>query len=157
MRIDVKRLTTTAKLPTIAYGGDLGYDLYADESVALHPGITAIVSTGIAIEMYDPWVDPWRDTPPRKYAKTYGGLIRDRSSMAIRGIVISGGVIDAGYRGEILVTMTLLGAQESTCIFAGEKIAQIIPILAEPRAAIYDVKDLTESERGEKRHGSSGR
>ena len=152
MRIDVKRLTPTAKLPTIAYEGDLGYDLYADEDVYLSTGDTKIVRTGVAVEMYEAVIDG----PIRQ---RYGAVLKDRSSMATKGIITSGGVIDAGYRGEILVPLTLLSSyvSRSMTIRRGDKIAQMIPILAKPHAAIYDVKELTESERGEKKHGSSGR
>ena len=86
-------------MPVVAHPGeDLGYDLFALEAIKLAPRATAKLRTGIAVEARDP-----RSGAP------LGLLVRDRSSMAARGIATTGGVIDAGYRGEILVVMTNLG------------------------------------------------
>jgi dUTP pyrophosphatase len=75
--------------------------------------------------------------------------------MASRGIATTGGVIDAGYRGEILVLMTNLGDAEIE-IKAGEKIAQMIPVPV-LTGAVEEVDTLEESARAEKGFGSSGR
>ena len=72
--------------------------------------------TGIAVEARDP-----------QTGAPLGLLVRDRSSMAARGIATTGGVIDAGYRGEILVVMTNLG-DAAIELKAGEKIAQMVPV-----------------------------
>jgi dUTP pyrophosphatase len=84
-----------------------------------------------------------------------GLLVRDRSSMAARGLATTGGVIDAGYRGEILIVMTNLGdaAQE---LQAGEKIAQMVPVpvLTGP---VQEVESLEGSVRAAKGFGSTGK
>ena len=140
----VKRLDPAACLPVVAHPGeDLGYDLFALESVALAPRATARVRTGIAVEARDP-----------RTGTPLGLLVRDRSSMAARGIATTGGVIDAGYRGEILVLMTNLGVNPVE-LRAGDKIAQMVPvpILTGP---VEEVAALESSARQAKGFGSSG-
>lgn len=83
-----------------------------------------------------------------------GLLVRDRSSMAARGIITTGGVIDAGYRGEILVLMTNL-TDAAVELKAGEKIAQMIPVPV-LTGCVEEVKTLEVSARAEKGFGSSG-
>jgi dUTP pyrophosphatase len=82
-------------------------------------------------------------------------LVRDRSSMAARGLATTGGVIDSGYRGEILIVMTNLGdvTQE---LQAGEKIAQMVPVpvLTGP---VQEVESLEGSVRAAKGFGSTGK
>ena len=113
----VKLLEAGARAPVVAHPGeDLGYDLFALEGVAIAPRATVKVRTGIAVEARDP-----------RTGAALGLLVRDRSSMAARGMATTGGVIDAGYRGEILVVMTNLGA-EPVELKAGEKIAQMVPV-----------------------------
>jgi len=141
----VKRLDPGARLPVVAHPGeDLGYDLFSLESLTLDPHRTVKARTGIAVEARDP-----RSGAP------LGLLVRDRSSMAARGIATTGGVIDAGYRGEILVLMTNLGDQPVT-LAAGEKIAQMIPVPV-LTGEIAEVNSLEDSLRAEKGFGSSGR
>jgi dUTP pyrophosphatase len=140
----VKRLDPAACLPVVAHPGeDLGYDLFALETVTLSPRITLRVRTGIAVEARDP-----------QTGAPLGLLVRDRSSMAARGIATTGGVIDAGYRGEILVLMTNLG-MDSVELKAGDKIAQMVPvpILTGP---VQEVATLESSARQAKGFGSSG-
>ena len=144
----VKLLVEDARLPAVAHPGeDLGYDLFALESVALGPRKTARVRTGIAVEARHP-----------QTGAPLGLLIRDRSSMATRGIATTGGVIDAGYRGEILVVITNLG-ETAIELKAGEKIAQMIPVsvLTGFVEEVEEVERLEESARAEKGFGSSGR
>ncbi len=141
----VKLLEAGAKAPAVAHPGeDLGYDIFALEETGLHPGATVRVRTGISVEARHPQTG----TP-------LGLLIRDRSSMAARGIATTGGVIDAGYRGEILVLMVNLGSA-AVEIKAGEKIAQMIP-LPVLTGAVEVVESLEGSLRAEKGFGSSGR
>ena len=90
--LKVKLLRPGAKAPTIAHPGeDLGYDLYAAEDVTIAPRANAVVPTAIAIELTSAADEP------------LGALLRDKSSMAARRLALTGGVIDAGYRGEIKV------------------------------------------------------
>ncbi|MEI9970415.1 MAG: hypothetical protein WDM87_18050 [Terracidiphilus sp.] len=81
--------------------------------------------------------------------------MRDRSSMAARGIATTGGVIDSGYRGEILVLMTNLG-EAAVELKAGEKIAQMVPVPV-LTGLVQVVESLEVSDRAEKGFGSSGR
>ena len=132
-------------MPVVAHPGeDLGYDLFAMEGVALAPRATAKVRTGIAVEARHP-----------RTGAPLGLLVRDRSSMAARGIATTGGVIDAGYRGEILVLMTNLG-ETVVELKGGEKIAQMIPVPV-LTGAVEEVENLEDSLRAEKGFGSSGR
>jgi dUTP pyrophosphatase len=141
----VKLLNPGAHAPVVAHPGeDLGYDLFALEGVTLVPHSTVKVRTGIAVEARHPAT-----------GAPLGLLVRDRSSMAARGIATTAGVIDAGYRGEILILMTNLG-DASVELKAGEKIAQMIPVpvLTGP---VQEVESLEVSARAEKGFGSSGR
>ena len=141
----VKRLEAGARLPVVAHPGeDLGYDVFALEGAILAPRATVKLRTGIAVEARDP-----------ETGAPLGLLVRDRSSMAARGVATTAGVIDAGYRGEILVLMTNLGHAEVE-LKAGEKIAQMIPVpvLTGP---VQEVETLEVSARAEKGFGSTGR
>ncbi len=133
-----------ARLPVVAHPGeDLGYDVFALERAVLVPHQTLRVRTGIAVEARHP-----------QTGVPLGLLVRDRSSMAARGLATTAGVIDAGYRGEVLIVMTNLG-DTPVELKPGEKIAQMIPvqILTGP---IEDVEDLAVSAREDKGFGSSG-
>ncbi len=140
--LKVKLLKSGAHAPVCAHPGqDLGYDLFAAEDASLNIGVPTLVSTGVAVEM-----------------SGHGFLIRDRSSMAAKGIIVSGGVIDAGYRGEVKVILTLLRyLPMGSNIKAGDKIAQLIPIRPETAGAVVLVDDLTSTERAEKGFGSTGK
>jgi dUTP pyrophosphatase len=141
----VKLLQAGALAPVVAHPGeDLGYDLFALEGVALGPRTTVRVRTGIAVEARHPGT-----------GAPLGLLVRDRSSMAARGIATTGGVIDAGYRGEILVLMTNLG-ESAVELKAGEKIAQMIPVPV-LTGEVLEVESLEDSARAAKGFGSSGR
>jgi dUTP pyrophosphatase len=140
----VKLLDPAARTPVVAHPGeDLGYDLFALESALLAPRATIKVRTGIAVEALHPAT-----------GAPLGLLVRDRSSMAARGLATTAGVIDSGYRGEILILMTNLG-EAPVELRAGEKIAQMIPVpvLTGP---VQEVETLEVSARAEKGFGSSG-
>ena len=141
----VKMLENTARPPVVAHPGeDLGYDLFALENTALAPRATVKVRTGIAVEARHP-----------QTGAPLGLLVRDRSSMAAKGIATTAGVIDAGYRGEILILMTNLG-ETAVELKAGEKIAQMIPVPV-LTGLVQEVETLEVSARAEKGFGSSGR
>ena len=141
----VKLLEAGARLPVVAHPGeDLGYDLFALEGAVLAPRATVKVRTGISVEARHP-----------ETGAALGLLVRDRSSMAARGIATTAGVIDAGYRGEILILMTNLG-ETVVELNAGEKIAQMIPVPV-LTGDVVQVAELEESLRAEKGFGSSGR
>jgi dUTP pyrophosphatase len=141
----VKLLNLAARAPVVAHPGeDLGYDLFSLEPAVLAPRATVRVRTGIAVEARHPAT-----------GAPLGLLVRDRSSMAARGIATTAGVIDAGYRGEILILMTNLG-DVAVELRAGEKIAQMIPVPV-LTGSVETVDSLEDSARAEKGFGSSGR
>ena len=141
----VRLLEDGAKLPVVAHPGeDLGYDVFALEGVVLEPRKTVRVRTGISVEARHP-----------ETGKALGLLVRDRSSMASRGIATTAGVIDAGYRGEVQIVMTNLGG-EPVDLKAGEKIAQMIPVPV-LTGVVEEVEMLEESARLGKGFGSSGK
>jgi dUTP pyrophosphatase len=145
-----KKLHENAKAPHVAHPGeDLAYDLFAAEDVTLLPGRVTLVRTGIAIQFEPP----------------HGAIVKDRSSMAMKGIKTSAGVIDAGYRGEIRVPLTLDvnppqssdGAQGGYTIKTGDKIAQMIPLKPLTTFEVEGTDLLDETGRGAKGFGSSGK
>ena len=140
----VRLLEEGARAPVVAHPGeDLGYDLFALVGATLAPHATVRVRTGIAVEARHPLS-----------GEALGLLVRDRSSMAARGIATTAGVIDAGYRGEILILMTNLG-ETAVELKAGEKIAQMIPMPV-LTGRVESVEELEDSARAEKGFGSSG-
>ncbi|MGA2992285.1 MAG: dUTP diphosphatase [Candidatus Korobacteraceae bacterium] len=142
--LKVKMLRPGAKAPTIAHPGeDLAYDIYAAENVTIPARGHAVVPTAIAIELTGPGGEP------------LGSLLRDKSSMAARRLTVTGGVIDAGYRGEIKVVVENL-AEASAEIHAGDKLANLIPypVLT---TEVKVVEELSESSRNAGGFGSSGR
>jgi dUTP pyrophosphatase len=140
----VKRIADGARLPVVAHPGeDLGYDVFALEGAVMAPHQTVRVRTGIAVEARHPGT-----------GAPLGLLVRDRSSMAARGLATTAGVIDAGYRGEVLIVMTNLGGAPVE-LKAGEKIAQMIPVPV-LTGLVEEVETLEVSAREGKGFGSSG-
>jgi dUTP pyrophosphatase len=143
--LHVKLLEPTARMPEVAHPGeDLGYDVFALEATELWARQSVRVRTGIAIEARHP-----------ETGAGLGLLVRDRSSMASRGVAVTGGVIDAGYRGEIQILLTNL-TDSAIAIAAGDKIAQMIPVPV-LTGRVQQVESLGDSSRAEKGFGSSGR
>ena len=141
----VKLLYPGARLPAVAHPGeDLGYDVFALEGASLAPRATVRLRTGIADEARHP-----------ETGAPLGFLVRARSSWAARGLACTGGVIDAGYRGEILIVMTNLGGTLVE-LQAGEKIAQMVPVPV-LTGAVEAVDSLEQSHRAAKGFGSSGK
>jgi dUTP pyrophosphatase len=141
----VKLLAEGARAPEVAHPGeDLGYDVFALEAVELWARASVRVGTGIAVEARHP-----------ETGAGLGLLVRDRSSMAARGVAVTGGVIDAGYRGEIQILLTNL-TDEAIRLNAGDKIAQMIPVPV-LTGQVSVVESLADSVRAEKGFGSSGR
>jgi dUTP pyrophosphatase len=136
-KLKVKKLTETAKLPTKAHPTDLGYDLYADETVSIDGNSAIKIKTGIAVGFPEGW----------------GGFIKDRSSMASKGFAVIGGVIDQAYIGELSIVITY--KRGVTTIQKGDKIAQLVPIPL-TNWPIIEVDNLGPTDRGEKGFGSSG-
>lgn len=159
----MKKLHPDAKLPTVANPGeDIGYDLYALEDTKIYSHCSTKVPTGIAVAAFTQMIETVWSGQTVRASYTVGEpvplglLIRDRSSMASMGILTHGGVIDAGYRGEIGVLMSVLGLDKDSfmLIRAGQKIAQMVPVpvLTGP----VEELELPAANRGEKGFGSSG-
>ena len=129
-------------LPTRAYPGDAGLDLYALESAILEPGERASIRTGSAVEIPD----------------DQAGLVLARSGLAARhgiALVNAPGLIDAGYRGEIEVLLLNTDRSSPFAVSAGDRIAQLVLVRVET-PAVVEVGALAASERGAGGFGSSG-
>jgi dUTP pyrophosphatase len=140
--VPVTRLRDDAVLPTRAYPGDAGLDLAACERHELGPGERALVGTGIAVAI------------PEGHA----GLVTPRSGLAAKNgitIVNTPGLVDSGYRGELRVILLNTDRHETVVIEPGMRIAQLV-VVAVPEAALREVEELPESERGSSGFGSSG-
>lgn len=123
--------------PKKAKSGDFCYDIMSNENVTITPGCGKIVSTGLFMEI----------------PSGYGVILKDRSGLSSKGILIGGGVIDSGYRGEIRVIMWNVG-DCNIRIKKGDKIAQMkIERMIEADFEIVD--ELSETERGDTGFGSS--
>lgn len=142
MELQVRLLHPQAQLPRRAHPGDAGADLFSVEEVAIPAGERRDVGTGIALAI-----------PPG-----YGGFVQPRSGLAFRhGIMLtnSPGLIDAGYRGELRVSLYNSGP-ERFVVKVGERIAQlVIQRVEEPD--FVAVTELGETSRGRGGFGSSGR
>jgi dUTP diphosphatase len=142
MTLKVRRLDARALLPTRAYAGDAGLDLYALEARELGPGERASIGTGISIQI------------PEGQA----GLVLPRSGLAAShgiAIVNAPGLIDAGYRGEVRVLLLNTDRSKSFTITVGDRIAQLVLVSVET-PAVEEVDELALSERGAGGFGSSG-
>jgi len=144
MRIKIKKLTDTAKIPTRGSEYAAGYDLYADvkEAVVIKPHETAKIGTGLAVEIPD----------------GYFGAIFARSGLAAKqGLRPANcvGVCDSDYRGEYIVALHNDTDVEQV-INPQERIAQLVvmPYLA---VEFDEVDELEETVRGEGGFGSTGK
>ncbi len=142
MTLKVRRLDGRARLPTRAYPGDAGLDLYALQDGVLEPGERASIRTGIAVEIPD----------------GEAGLVLPRSGLAARhgiALVNAPGLIDAGYRGEIRVLLLNTDRDAAFTIGAGDRIAQLVLVRVQT-PAVVEVEELEVSERGAGGFGSTG-
>ncbi|OBG80105.1 deoxyuridine 5'-triphosphate nucleotidohydrolase [Mycobacterium sp. NS-7484] len=143
----VVRLDRELPMPSRAHDGDAGVDLYSAQDVELAPGQRALVPTGIAVAIPHGMV----------------GLVHPRSGLAARvglSIVNSPGTIDAGYRGEIKISLINLDPDTPIVVNRGDRIAQLLvqrvelPELVEVTS--FDEAGLADTTRGDGGHGSSG-
>jgi dUTP pyrophosphatase len=128
-------------VPGRAYSGDAGLDLSSCERVELAPGERALVPTGLAVAI------------PEGYA----GFVQPRSGLATThgiSIVNTPGLVDSGYRGELLVNLVNTDKREAFVVEPGMRIAQLV-ILPVPELDLVEVDELPESERGVRGFGSS--
>ncbi len=129
-------------VPAYAHPGDAGADLVSTEALRLEPGQRALVGTGVRIALPDGYV----------------AFVVPRSGLATRhGITIvnSPGTVDAGYRGELKVTLLNTDASEAYDIGVGDRIAQLI-VMPVSRATFIPVQQLPDSVRGDGGFGSTG-
>jgi dUTP pyrophosphatase len=142
MTLRVRRLDARARLPTQAYPGDAGLDLFALEDGVLEPGERASIRTGVAVEIPD----------------GQAGLVLPRSGLAAKhgiALVNAPGLIDAGYRGEVRVLLLNTDRAAPFTIAGGDRIAQLVLVRVET-SAVVEVDELALSERGAGGFGSSG-
>ncbi|MFI8632022.1 dUTP diphosphatase [Microbacterium sp. NPDC077663] len=132
----------SAQVPVYAHPGDAGADLVATEAVRLAPGQRALIGTGVRIALPDGYV----------------AFVVPRSGLAAKhGITVvnSPGTVDAGYRGEIKVTLLNTDAAEAFDVAPGDRIAQLI-VMPVSRATFIPVDALPDSVRGDGGFGSTG-
>lgn len=133
-------MDSEARVPSYAHPGDAGMDLFALEETLVSVGQIAKIRTGVAMEIPEGFV----------------GLIWDKSGLSTSfGIKVLGGVIDSGYRGEVLVGVINLGNVD----FVFEKYNKIAQMLIQPinRLDIVEVKNLSYTARGDGSFGSTGK
>jgi dUTP pyrophosphatase len=137
------RLRPDAALPTRAFEGDAGLDLAAVERVELGPGERAVVATGLAVAIPD----------------GHAGLVIPRSGLAAKhgiSVVNAPGLVDSGYRGELLVILVNTDLRETFVVEPGMRIAQLV-LVPYAAPALAEVDALPGTERGTGGLGSSGR
>ena len=147
MKLKGRKLNPEAKLPEKNNGSDSGFDLFilkdedfSGEVFVLDAGKRKVFSTGIALEL----------------PAGYGMLIKDRSSVAVKhGVHALAGVIDNGYRGEVKICLTNL-SDKSHVFSKGQKVAQGV-LHYVPICEVEEIEELSETERGDKGFGSSGK
>jgi len=138
----VEVLLRGAEAPLYAHPGDAGADLVSTQDLTLAPGQRATVGTGVSIAL------------PAGYV----ALVVPRSGLAAKhGITVvnSPGTVDAGYRGEIRVTLLNTDSVEPYTVATGDRIAQLL-VLPVTRARFIPVDRLPGTERGEGGFGSTG-
>lgn len=131
-----------ANVPFYAHPGDAGADLVSTEAARLEPGERALIGTGVRIAL------------PEGYA----AFVVPRSGLAAKhGITVvnSPGTVDAGYRGEIRVSLLNTDSREAYDVAVGDRIAQLI-VMPVVHARFEPVDELPESVRGDGGFGSTG-
>ena len=142
MAESVEVLITAQNVPSYSHPGDAGADLSSSEALTLAPGERATVGTGVSIALPDGFV----------------AFVVPRSGLAAKhGITIvnSPGTVDAGYRGELKVTLLNTDSSQPFDIAVGDRIAQMI-VMPVTQARFIPVEKLPLSERGESGFGSTG-
>jgi dUTP pyrophosphatase len=142
LEIALQRLDPEVPLPAYARQGDAGCDLVTTVDVLLAPGERALVPTGLAIAL-----------PPG-----YAGFVLPRSGLAARhglGLVTAPGTIDAGYRGEIKLSLVNHDPRETLHLQRLDRVAQLVVQRVE-QVTWCEVDQLSDTERGTGGHGSTG-
>ena len=141
LQVPFRRLVPEARVPERAHAGDAGYDLRSVEEVELVPGGRAPVRTGISVAI------------PGGYA----GFILPRSGLAVRhgiSLVNAPGLIDSGYRGEILLPLINHDRQVTFRVEEGTRIAQLVLVRA--GEAAFEEVELLEAGIDGRREGGFG-
>jgi len=139
MELRFKKLHAAAKAPEYAHDTDAGLDLFSVADVTLAPGERQQIPTGIALAI------------PAGYV----GLVWDKSGVSHkRGLKVLGGVVDAGYRGELLIGLVNIGSEPQS-FAVGDKLAQIL-IQAVEHPILVETDELDATQRGEAGFGSTG-
>ena len=142
MELRFRRLDPKATLPSRAHPGDAGLDLSSAIDIEVGPGRREKIPTGLAVAIPD----------------GFAGLVLPRSGLASRhGLTLSNapGLIDSGYRGEIICAVVNLDRDTAVGVVKGERIAQLV-IVERPLLEPVWADELPESSRGEGGFGSSG-
>ena len=139
MKIKVKRLKESAKLPKYHHPGDVGMDMYAMETVTIEPMGHYRFWHGFAME----------------FPEGYAAVVKDKSSISKAELHTMGGVFDAGYRGEYNTHLVNLGSKSYT-VEEGDKVSQLI-IYPVAICEIEETDTLSDSVRGEGGFGSTGK
>lgn len=137
--MNVKKLDPRAKLPQRAHPTDSGADLFALERTVLPAHSIVKVRTGIAVEL----------------PENTSGILWGKSSVESKGIKTMAGLVDAPYRGELLVCMYNLNEEEFV-FEAGQKVAQLV-VLPTLYPSFTEVAELSDTSRGQGGFGSTGR
>jgi dUTP pyrophosphatase len=138
----IQRLDQGVPLPAYAHPGDAGADLHTTVDAEIPPGERALLSTGIAVALPD----------------GYAAFVHPRSGLAAKygvSIVNAPGTVDAGYRGEIMVSVVNLDPREPVSFRRGDRIAQLVVQRVE-RARFLEVQTLPGSARADGGFGSTG-
>ena len=141
MNIQIKKISEDAIIPKYAHEGDSGFDFYSIEDYKLAPGKRTLIKTGLQVSI------------PLGYELQ----IRPKSGLALKkGLTVlnTPGTVDAGYRGEIGIILINLG-EEEYFVEKGSKVAQGVVCQVE-NPEIEEVKELSETSRGEGGFGSTG-
>ena len=136
--IKAKKLDPRAQLPLRAHPTDSGADLFALERTVLPPHTVVKVRTGVAVEL----------------PENTSGIIWGKSSVESKGIKAMAGLVDAPYRGELLVCMYNLNDTEFV-FEAGQKVAQLV-VLPTLYPAFIEAQELSDTSRGSGGFGSTG-
>jgi dUTP pyrophosphatase len=139
MILKIRKILPNAELVPFDHPSDAGMDFRLVEDSTLVPHVPTKVRTGVAIEIPEGCV----------------GFIWDKSSIGAMGVKTLGGVVDAGYRGEIFIVLLNM-TSEPISFPAGRKIAQLVIQKIEQPELEY-VDDLAPSPRGEGGFGSTGK
>jgi dUTP diphosphatase len=140
--LQFRRLRPEATLPTAQHPGDAGLDLCSAVDVVVEPGARVMIPTGVAVAI------------PEGHA----GLVLPRSGLASKqGLTMANapGLIDAGYRGEVICAAVNLDREQAVKILVGDRIAQLV-VVELPGVEPTWVDDLPETTRGEGGFGSTG-